>query len=358
MPFDSSVTGASLRASELHRRLPADHGITVFTTSAFPDSARRSMPGLGFRDLAGSRRGMTRFLEFSGSWWKRRLRGTGCRLWVTDTLPVVRMDGIRTCLTVHDLRHRESPGYVKPGRFLLLRLFMSSSLRRADSVIAVSRWGAGELRRLYGVDPGKITVIPNGVDPGLAESVRGTGRPADDPFILSVGHLEPRKNQQLLLRAFATMKDRWQGRLVLAGRDLGSGPELHALASSLGIGDRVDFTGAMDRQSLLSLYGSCRLLVCPSAYEGFGITLLEGMVLGIPVVASGIPPHREVGGDAVMWVDDHLGGVQEMADSILSVLDDADLARSLTGMGRSRAELFSWDESAARLDRLYRDLTG
>jgi glycosyltransferase involved in cell wall biosynthesis len=356
MPFDSLATGASIRAMELHRRMPRDLDLTAFTSGGFPQGLRDMAPGIRFRDAASNRLWFNRLREASGGWWKRTLEGQDCGLWVTDTLPVADLPGTRTCLTVHDLRHRASPCYVSWSRFLLLSLCMPSSLRRADTVVAVSGWGAGELRRLYGLDPGRIEVVPNGIDPAFGES-EDTGPPfVEPPYILSVGHLEPRKNQELLVRAFAALSRRWTGRLVLAGRDLGSGRGLRRLASGLGLGGRVVFTGRIGRRELLSLYRGCEAVVCPSAYEGFGITLLEAMATGKPVVATAIPPHREVAGEAALLVPTGGGGEAGMAEAITRVLEDDGLAKDLARSGRDRISLFSWDESAAKLGALYRRL--
>ena len=358
MPFDSLATGASVRAVELHRRLPRDMDVTAVTSGRFPRELRDTVPGIRFLDAVSTRRGINRFREASGGWWKRILEGHGCGLWVTDTLPVADLPGVRTCLTVHDLRHRASPCYVRWSRFLLLSLYMPSSLRRADTVVAVSEWGAGELRRLYGLDPGRIEVVPNGVDPAIGES-EDAGLPSvEPPYLLSVGHLEPRKNQELLVRAFAGLSRRWPGRLVLAGRDLGSGRGLRKLASGLGLGGRVVFTGRIGRRELLSLYRGCEAVVCPSAYEGFGITLLEAMAMGKPVVATAIPPHREVAGDAALLVSGDDEAEEGMTEAITRVLEDDGLVRELVGSGRERVSLYSWDDSASRLESLYRRLLG
>ncbi len=356
LPFDESVTGASLRAFELHRRIPGDLDIIAFITARFPASMKEKLPSVGFRELARARSGPGRLNEFSSSWWRSRTEDARCGLWVTDTLPVANLEGISTCLTVHDLRHRESARFVSSLRFLRLSLFMSSSLRRADSVIAVSEWGASELHRLYGTDSAKITVVPNAVDPSMPDRARNAGNPVGKPFILSVGHLEPRKNQALLVKAFAGVSGKWPGILVLAGRDLGEGRKLRRMATELGLKDRVLLTGAVDRKSLLALYRWCELVVCPSIFEGFGMTLLEGMVMGKPVVATDIPPHREVAGDASLWVEDVKTGVGEMTDAIARILGDGSLAESLAAAGRRRAGLFSWDSSAAKLEGVYRNL--
>jgi glycosyltransferase involved in cell wall biosynthesis len=356
LPFDESVTGASLRAFELHRRLPGDLDIVAFTTARYPAGMREELPAVGFRDLASSRSGPVRLGELTSSWWGRKAADTGCRLWVTDTVPVANLDGIATCMTVHDLRHRESASYVRPLRFIRLSLLMSASLRRADSVIAVSEWGASELQRLYGTDCGKISVIPNAVDPSMVDCTRNAVNPAGSPFILSVGHLEPRKNQSLLIRAFAGVAVTWPGTLVIAGRDLGEGKKLRRLITELNLDGRVQLAGAVDRRSLLALYRWCELVVCPSVFEGFGITLLEGMVMGKPVVATDIPPHREVGGDAALWVSDIVTGSGEMTDAIQRVLGERDLSSRLADAGKIRARLFSWDSSAVSLERVYRGL--
>lgn len=356
LPFDSSHTGASRRALELHRRLPADLNLTAFTRECFLKNSRNYLKNINFHNITGARTLKGRMSEISGSWWKNEMKRGNYGLWVTDTLPVVSMKNKRTCITVHDLRHLASRNYVKPERYLLLNLFMKSSLKKADAVIVVSQWAAEQICEHYGLSSNKVHLIYNAVDPSMRKRAESLPKPFEKPFILSVGHLEPRKNHQTLIRAFARVSEEWPGLLVIAGRDTGTGSQLKSLVLSKGLSDRVLFPGPVQDQELLALYRWCELLVCPSLYEGFGITPLEGFVMGKPVMASDIPPHREVTGNAAYMIA--CGECMDTAivEGILELLENSHLKENLIQKGYRRAEMFSWDQSAVKLEKLYRNL--
>jgi glycosyltransferase involved in cell wall biosynthesis len=353
IPFEQH-SGASGRAFELHRRLQGEFDLTAFVTGAFPSDYRRELTSVRFVEVAPRRTQLGRILEGSALWWRGRVE-PGCRLWVTDTLPVVRLRRTASVFTVHDLRHTADRSFSSRRRRLLMGLTMSRSLRRADAVVSVSRWGAKTIAEYAGLPECRITVIPNA--PGsLALPVPVPCDGDSHPFILAVGHLERRKNLECLLRAFSRVASIWPGSLVLAGSDQGIGAALAGEATRLGLADRVRILGSVTSGRLADLYASCDLLVCPSLYEGFGMTLLEGMAAGRPVVASAIPPHIEVAGNAALLVATGEGMAERLAEDLLAVLEDAALRENLAARGIERAAAFSWDRSAAMLRTLYLEL--
>jgi glycosyltransferase involved in cell wall biosynthesis len=234
---------------------------------------------------------------------------------------------------------------------------MGRSLKRADSVVAVSEWTGKLIRERYGTPYEKLSVIGNAVNPEeIPAAAEGIPHILEGPFLLSVGHLEVRKNLEVLIEAFALIRDEWDGVMVLVGRDQGSKDSIVEAAGRLGISDRVILKQGLSYPELARLYMDCSMVVCPSRYEGFGITLLEGISAGKPVIASGIPPHKEVAGEAALYC--HPDSPDLFADAIRSVLNDSHLCRSLVLRGEERLELFSWDRSAVRLETLYRELLG
>lgn len=345
IPFADSRSGASRRAVELHRRLTGELSLTAAVTGVFPLEDAQGVP---LRVAAPVRNTLIRLREGTERFWT----GIGGEfdLWVTDSLPIPRFpDQVKTLITVHDLRYLENWRHVSLKRYLLLRLGMRAGLRRADAVVTVSRWTASQLEAHYGVPPERINVIPNAA-PVFAEGEAGNTRDC----ILSVGHLESRKDHATLIRAFAEIGKVWDGSLVVVG----NGPlrrKLVKLATDLGVGDRVRLSSAVGEDELASLYRECRCLVCPSLSEGFGMTLLEGLAAGIPVVASRIPPHEEVAGDTAVYFTP--GDPESLARALRPLLaypvskGESDPAR-----GRARALIFQWDHSAKQLSHLYQSL--
>lgn len=338
LPFDNPWSGSARRAVELHRRLAPRFRIRA--------AVREGFSGCGVSTVkAAARRGIaSRLSEGLPGFW-RPLEPFD--LWVTDTLPVPRFaPGVRTVITVHDLRHLADRRYLSPGRYLLLKLFLGRGIARADAVVTVSEWMADCLRKAYPSSRGKLHVIPNAPAPPEGDDPS----PVAPPYLLAVGHLEARKGLDTLLRAFSLISGRWQGKLVLVGRGpLQAG--LRNLAKRLGIMSGVVFAGAVDDRRRTALYKGCSCLVCPSLYEGFSLTVLEGLAAGVPVVASRIPPHRETAGGAASYFTP--GDPDDLADTLLAVLNDDDFSPE---PGLARAAGYSWDASAARLGDLYESL--
>jgi glycosyltransferase involved in cell wall biosynthesis len=314
------------------------------------------MAGAELRELAAHRTLPVRLLEGSSLWWRRALRGLDVGVWSTDTLPLVRIPGAAGCLTVHDLRFLHGKRYLGLGRYLLLHLRMGPALRRADAVVTVSAWTASRIRRRYDVPRERLHVVPNAVDPAMAREAEGAPRPCDRPYVLAVGHLERRKNLRVLVEAFAGLEEASGHLLVLAGADCGEGAALRRVAERTGVADRLVLAGRVTENRLAALYAGCSALVCPSLYEGFGMTLLEGMSAGAPVVASSIPPHREVGGEVPLWVEPDSDMPERLRDALGRVLRDGGLSEQIRRGGRERARLFSWGRSAGLLGDVYAGL--
>jgi len=343
LPFENTATGAAKRSLELNERLGGDFQLTGAVTSGFPQKAAPSVQ----RIVVSARRSLaTRLAERRSSFWTDLGDFT---VFATDTLPVPAFDpGKRVILTVHDLRFLKDRRYLSLQRYLLLRLHMAGSIRRADAVVTVSRWMSDQLISHYRLHPGKVSVIPNAA--ASLPSAEGIP-PFDEDYLLSVGHLEPRKDQRTLIRAFALISEVWPGKLVIAGR----GPQeknLIALAESLGVSSRTVFTGPVTDSELAGLYKNCRALICPSVYEGFGMTVLEGLQAGVPVVASSIGPHLEVAGDAAYWFKP--GSPEDLALVISKVLSEEEDYSSSPGL--KKASEYCWDVSAGMLGEIYRSI--
>lgn len=231
-------------------------------------------------------------------------------------------------ITVHDLAF-ERLGRLFDRRFRVYAHFAHrAAARRAQAVICVSEATANDVRSLWRVPPAGIIVAPHGPGQPLPRTVGR--RPT---HFLYVGDAEPRKNFDLLLAAY----DRYRGRaanpleLVLAGA-----------ASAIGPGVRSEHE--LDAAGLAELYAGAAALVHPSLYEGFGLTLLEAMRAGVPVVAGRVPGVEEVCSDAARYADPR--DPESFAEAMAEIADQPALRAALWQRGRSRAALFSWDASA------------
>jgi glycosyltransferase involved in cell wall biosynthesis len=341
LPFENYPAGSAKRAIELHTRLSGEFDLTAIVTDRFPLDVA---PHINKKVVQRSRGLLPRVQEnFSGFWCSFG----EFSVWMTDTLPVPRFGrDVRVLLTVHDLRHLADRRFVSRKRDFLLKLCLRSAISRASGVVTVSQCIKRQLIEHYGVPEAKLHVIPNAA---ASLPIPESEHMPKENFLLAVGHLQTRKDYPTLMKAFATISSGWSGRLVIAGGGVGE-RDLRILAEKLGIENRTQFLGKVSDADLAALYRSCAALVCPSLYEGFGMTILEGMAARVPVIASRIPAHEEVGGDAVSWFKP--GDSIDLANTILSVLNSSLKYNIEKACQHSR--LFDWDSAAAKLAELYR----
>jgi glycosyltransferase involved in cell wall biosynthesis len=207
-------------------------------------------------------------------------------------------------VTVHDLAPLLLPG-IKPRRHhRAFDRLLRRSVRAATRVIAVSETTAADARRLWGLPEEKLRVVPNGVDERFAPGDEAAARAAvatrfglDEPYVLAVGVVEPRKGLDVLVEAARAQA--W--RLVLVG-DAGFRGE-RILADAKAAGAR--HLGRVEDDELVELYRGAIALAAPARYEGFGLTPLEAMACGTPaVIAAGSGGLEEVSGKATVVVAD------------------------------------------------------
>ena len=268
--------------------------------------------------------------------------------------------GQQLVVTVHDLAFMRHPQLFPRNWRMLYRAGLRATARRADAVLVPSTFTADELREHSDVDAAKVHVTP------LASSSPTT--PAIDidavlerlglprPYVLSVGTLEPRKNQARLVRAYRRLAA--EGRphaLVLNGPDGWLDDELQRELAVEGPG-RVVRTRDLGAHDLDALYRGADVFAYPALYEGFGLPVLEALARGVPTVAAESSSIPEVAGDAAVLVDPL--DEEALADAIARVLDDRPLADDLRRRGPEQAATFSWQETARATLRVYRHVVG
>jgi glycosyltransferase involved in cell wall biosynthesis len=237
--------------------------------------------------------------------------------------------------------------------------------RRSARVIALSESAAGDIVRFVGIPRGKIRVVPLAAGaefrPSADDGRLGTllARIGMDRrrYILFTGTLEPRKNVPVLVRAYRLLRDDFPDvGLVLAGNPGWKSEEISAFLRTNDLSRDVRITGYLPADELALLYCGASAYVLPSLYEGFGITPLEAMACGAPVILSSGGSLPEVVGDAAIIVspNDEEGYRREMA----RVLSSPELAGELRRRGFLRAARYSWDRTAAETLAVYREVAG
>lgn len=175
--------------------------------------------------------------------------------------------------------------------------------------------------------------------------------------MLSVGDLQPRKNQIGLIRAFARLVRAYpqlKHNLVLAGKATWFADRVHAAAAESGVADRIQFIGFVSDPDLLQLYNACDLFVFPSFYEGFGLPALEAMACGRAVVCSNTSALPEVVDGAAILFDPY--AVDQMVRALADLLLDSELRARMERLGLQRAAHFSWQKTAQRTLEVFYDV--
>jgi glycosyltransferase involved in cell wall biosynthesis len=254
-------------------------------------------------------------------------------------------------VTVHDLFHLAMPRFVGGiFRRLYAQFMFGQVVRKASAISVISEFTKRELIRFTGVNPGKIQVIPLGVDPFWFELKREE-EPNPRPFLLYVGNIKPHKNLARLLEAFELLKDKVPHDLILVGQKEGfitGDIEVQRRAESFD--GRVKFTGRVSQEELKGYYTRAEALVFPSLYEGFGLPPLEAMASRCPVAASNAASIPEVCSNAVLYFDPYNPG--DMAEKTLRLIREKKLRDELVQKGLERAKKFSWDECASQTSAL------
>lgn len=246
----------------------------------------------------------------------------------------------RRVMTLYDLMAVTHARDILRGKQKLLVpvfLQMAANLKYAWRLVSISQTTADEACRVLGLDPAVIRVAPLGVsslyrppeDEAGADFRRRHG--LSEPYLLYVGGPNPNKNL---------------GRLLAAVREVPEIPSIVMLTRGLPPTDdaRVRVLESLDEADLPLLYGSARLLVQPSLFEGFGLPVLEGMACGTPVVCSDIPPLREVGADITRRFPPT--DVAAMRDVLRAAWRDDTWLRAAALEGVARAATFTWERCA------------
>jgi glycosyltransferase involved in cell wall biosynthesis len=255
--------------------------------------------------------------------------------------------------TVHGLEWHHCPQEYRASERLRQWGWFQLASRFSNGIITFALNTDADMRRLRPDCEIRTCVVPEGINPiyrrlpaseRSLESVRQLG--IEPPYVLSVCSLEPRKNLDALVRAFAAVADDHgrQHSLVLVGRAGWKSSRLDALACELGVRDRVLLPGYVSDELLVQIYNHADLFVYPSKYEGFGLPLLEAMACGVPVVTSNGSALAEVAGGAALLVDPHSDA--DIAAGLDRGLRDDRMRAELRAAGFERARHFSWDEMA------------
>jgi glycogen(starch) synthase len=269
-------------------------------------------------------------------------------------------------VTVHATEHGRHQGWVKKHPQKHIHGVERRMVRDADGVIACSHYMRGHVAEVFGIDEGRITVVPNGVDPEDLQPVANLPRlraryaAPDEKLVLLVGRLVYEKGFHLALDALANpqagvrpLVERLGARFLVAGSGTAE-RELKAQARKLGLLEHGEFLGWIDDAMLHSLYAMSDLCVVPSLYEPFGLVALEAMASGCPCIVADTGGLREVvpGGGRVglRFRARDSGALAERVEMLLT--DDA-LRERLVAEASEHILSFDWADVARRTADVY-----
>lgn len=267
-------------------------------------------------------------------------------------------------VSVHDVSFLEHPEYFPVTRSFQLRWTVRRTIERASRILTGSEFSRDAIARAYHLDPRRISVVPNAASAGFRPVNREASARVvleqfriNRPFVLSVGDLQPRKNQIGLIDAFARLlrsHPHLPHNLVLAGKDTWFSGRVTEAANKSGVRERIQFTGFVTDDGLLHLYNACDCFVFPSYYEGFGLPVLEAMACGRAVACSNTSALPEVADGAGLLFDPH--SADEIARAMRDLLIDPELRARMERLGMQRSTRFSWQKSAQQTLRIYHEV--
>ena len=274
--------------------------------------------------------------------------------------------GVPLVVTIHDVIPFVLPEYRASRAMRVYLELMRRTVRRARVVLTPSVAASGEITRVLGVPNDRLRVTPLAVDPDLcpAEDVDQVRRQLADQlgvrgrYFLHIAGFDRRKNVPLLVRAFARALPQLADDvvLVLAGTPHTDNPTVfppvEPVIEAEGVGDRVILTGRISSDQRRWLYQGAYGYVTPSVYEGFGLTPLEAMSSGVPVIAAKRTSLPEVIGDAGMLVEPELG---EVANALVRLATDKPVRDELARLGLERSRAFTWERTARLTVDAYRE---
>ena len=258
--------------------------------------------------------------------------------------------------TIPDVQHEDHPENFPAVDRLAFTRVLRRTARTASHILTLSEYAKRRIIEVYGLPPERVTATPLAADPvyftriapdEIARVRHMYGLRA--PYLLSVATLHPHKNLQMLLEAYAMLKqtDPESPSLVLTGLRGMAAEAIERSIAAMGLTNDVRITGWVGDADMPALFQGASVFVLPSRYEGFGLPVLEAMASGVPVVTTTATSLPEVAGDAALLVDpdDREGFVSALS----RILTDADLRHSLVDKGCMRARQFTWSKTAGTI---------
>jgi glycosyltransferase involved in cell wall biosynthesis len=266
--------------------------------------------------------------------------------------PLLPIRAKKRLVTIHDVYHLAYGKTLSVPKRLYAKTVINSAARLSDIVLTDSVFSKDEIVKYTAVSKDKIVAVPLGVDRAhfkgrIDISLIKEKYKLPNHFFLFVSTLAPHKNIERLLLAWNQLpKDFAEWKLVLIGKKVKNNSWQKVIDQNPTLKERLVFLGQVDDRDLPAIYQLAYATVHPSLYEGFGLTPLESMSCGSPVVVSRIASLPEVCGDCAVYVDPY--SVEDIMNGMRKLILDKNLHAELKENGLRRSEEFNWDKTADR----------
>lgn len=264
----------------------------------------------------------------------------------------------KVILTVHDLRFYRFPATYTFLRYLYLKFTVKRSVKKADHIISISNFTKKELLEAYGILSKKVTIIHEAINQNRFKETNKIlpennlmKKLREEGFILSVGHIEPRKNYIRLIKAFRLLKKREEWRnlnLVIVGKKGHNYKPVLNLVDSV---NGIHYLNFVEHEFLIWLYKNAKIFVFPSFYEGFGFPPLEAACMDCVSAVSNISSIPEICGEGVFYFDPF--NIEAMEQCIHHALSDELARENVLNKMKINIERFSWKQNAEETINLY-----
>jgi glycosyltransferase involved in cell wall biosynthesis len=281
-----------------------------------------------------------------GTWWeqthlRRAVRADPPDVFFASAYTAPLALGVPLAVAIHDVSFAAHPEWFRPREGARRRLLTRQAARSAEVIFTISEFSKREIVERLSVPADRIRVTyPSVTKPSFASAAR-------EPLVLFVGSVFNRRRLPATISAFAAATaGRTDARLVIAGADR-SYPalDLSGLAAEAKIAPRVELKQYVSEEELTSLYARASVFIFLSEYEGFGLTPLEALSAGVPVIVLDTPVAREVYGDAAWYVSPD-AEVGQAASAIRTLLDDEASRTRLLRAAPDVLARYSWDRTA------------
>lgn len=260
-------------------------------------------------------------------------------------------------MTIHDLIPLYYPKLAK-HQYIYYKYIMPILIKKAEKIICISNNTKNDILKFYHVNESCIEVVYNGYDDSLyninnVNAERLQKYNINYKYMLMVGPSYEHKNMHNVIKAFSSIRDNTNCKLLIVGKESPYSKKLIELVKKYSLQQRVKFVGYVDIEDLPTIYGFSQCLIYPSLYEGFGFPVIEAMACEVQVLCSKASCLPEIGGDAAIYFNDN--SEEGIKSSLLSYLNNNNIRKGKDKLDKNVSR-FSWQKTSEKIYQLVKTI--